>query len=64
MFTSGIPAEFLWNSALKFQHFFLEGSYVKNKGSEAYKNAQVLNNIPKKYLKTKVYTEKNVKEDI
>ena len=22
IFTSGIPAEFLWNTALKFQHFF------------------------------------------
>ena len=24
MFTSGMPAEFLWNTALKFQHFFKE----------------------------------------
>ena len=22
MFTSGMPAEFLWNTALKFKHFF------------------------------------------
>ena len=29
MFTSGIPAEFLWNTALKFQPFF-RGELKKN----------------------------------
>ena len=34
MFTSGMPAEFLWNTVLKFQHFF-RGKYDKNNVDDA-----------------------------
>ena len=49
MFTSGMPAEFLWNTTLKFQHFFLEGTvnYLKK---YAYVCSYFMNFLKKLYI--------------
>ena len=58
MFTSGMLAEFLWNTALKFQHFFLEGVQVKAGNT----SENVLNEI--KQIIYSLYQAKEITEKV
>ena len=66
MFTSVMPVEFLWNTALKFQHFFQRVAFKRKKyiqdlmGSHLIKDSQV---AKKKLGKSKAKAKFLIQQD-